>query len=360
MDRDDQAIKLQATRRKARFPRVNFDETSTNIGSDYLIKHLVDKGGNVIIYGPSGSGKTFFTIDMVSHIAGGISWRGKRVKLGLVIYVASEAGESILRRFAAWRMEKLGEAREAPVTMTILTRGPNFLDKLDVAEFIADLKSLEEDWKRPIAVVVFDTVSRSIPGGDENTAKDMTRVVATADQIRDEFKAATVFVHHSGKVADHGPRGHSSLFAAADTVVCVEDRIATVEKSRDGVTGDIFPFDLSPVDLGCDQDGDPITTCVVIPSDAPPRAAKLQRLTADEALALAALKEVSIQLPETSVIPSGKFGANVDDWRRTFYVRLGESRDVEQSAKRQAFNRGKKGLLAKKLVGAYEAFAWIG
>ena len=74
---------------------------------------------------------------------------------------------------------------------------------------------------------------------------------------------------------------------------------------------------------------------------------------------LAALKEVSKPLPATSVIPGGKAGAPVEDWRRTFYARLGESRDVEQAAKRQAFNRGKKGLIAKQVVGAWETYAWI-
>jgi hypothetical protein len=43
--------------------------------------------------------------------------------------------------------------------------------------------------------------------------------------------------------------------------------VANIEKSRDGGTGEQFPFRLDVVDLGVDDDGDPVTTCVVTPTD---------------------------------------------------------------------------------------------
>ena len=37
---------------------------------------------------------------------------------------------------------------------------------------------------RPVALVVIDTLSRAMSGGDENGAKDMTAFVANLDAIR--------------------------------------------------------------------------------------------------------------------------------------------------------------------------------
>jgi RecA-family ATPase len=123
----------------------------------------------------------------------------------------------------------------------------------------------------PLGMTVLDTLSRSIPGGDENTGPDMSMVIAAADRIRNEFDSATTVVHHSGKTAGKGARGHTSLTAAADVVLSAVERCATIEKSRDGITGEQFPFDLRVIELGRDDEGDPITTCIVQPTDRPPK-----------------------------------------------------------------------------------------
>jgi RecA-family ATPase len=358
MDRDAQAQERIAAKR---FPKVWLNDARVDLSAPFVVKQLIPSGGLIVVYGPAGSGKTFEVIDLAGRVAAGLPWRGRRVRQGSVVYVAAEAGASILRRFVAWRDRNLSEAREARVPLVIITKPSNLLNQVEVSELLAQLKTIAEEINQPISLVVFDTVSRSIPGGDENAAKDMTLVVSAADQIRDELGAATLLVHHTGKDPGKGARGHSALFAAADTVIAVSDHVATVEKVRDGVAGEQFPFALDVIDLGTDQDGDQVTTCVVRhlnDSDQKPRK-EVQRLTADETLALNALREVSAPLAASSTIPGGKLGSTVDEWRRMFYARLGESRDVDQPAKRQAFNRGKKGLLAKKLVGAWEGFAWI-
>jgi KaiC/GvpD/RAD55 family RecA-like ATPase len=341
-----------------KFPRVWLDDATPAIEADYLLKGIVERGKLCVIYGPAGDGKTFFMGDMAGHIAAEIPWRGRRVRSGLVVYVAAEAGASILRRFFAWREHRLGEAREGRIPLAIITRGVNLLNMTEVEALLVELRAIAAEIGLPLALVIFDTLSRSIPGGDENRSEDMTRVIEACDAIRDELGAATAIVHHSGKDSTKGARGHSSLFGAADTVISVVERVAVVEKSRDGVQGDQFPFALDVVDLGTDADGDAVTTCIVRPLDGAKKSPR-KKLTADEQIALDALREVCEPLPGTTVIPTGKVGATVEKWRRTFYARLGESREVEQDAKRQAFNRGKKGLIAKQVVGAWESFAWI-
>jgi hypothetical protein len=190
----------------------------------------------------------------------------------------------------------------------------------------------------------------------------MTAVVAVADRIRAELKASTLFVDHSGKDARKGARGHSALFAAADMVLSVVDRVATVEKVRDGIAGERFGFDLKVVDLGTDEDGDPIATCIVGPGEQISRS-KPPKLTSTENVALQALKEVLVQSGEiragTSVLPAGIKSARLEAWQRRFPARLGETRETNSNAARKSFFRAKTRLASKKVCGLWEEFAWI-
>lgn len=292
---------------KQPFPYTWVSEAKFELDSRYLVKGLMDHGSFTLIFGPSGSGKSFFTADLAQHIATGQSWRGRKVNQSLVVYVASEAGASILKRFVCWRENRIGESAES-IPLAILTRGPNLILKPQVAELRSQLLHMQEESKTKIGLVIFDTLSRSMPGGDENKAEHMTEVISVADYLRDEFKAATAFVHHSGKDAERGARGHSSLFAAADCVIRVDERIATIDKVRDGVSGERFPFVLEPIEIGTDIDGDSVYTCLLSASDssAPQKrqepVGKNQRIVLKELRALSPNGDVS---PGTSEIPKG-------------------------------------------------------
>jgi len=60
-------------------------------------------------------------------------------------------------------------------------------------------------------------------------------------------------VHHAGKDAARGSRGHSLLHCAVDTEIEVtrnSGHTATVTKQRDGATGEQVVFRLRQVELG--------------------------------------------------------------------------------------------------------------
>src|SRR5262249_34374227 len=109
IDRDAQADRLKA---KRRFPYVWLDDAQPNPAGSYVLKRLIDELTTTVLYGPSGCGKTAQAIDVACHIAAAMPWRGRRVRGGLVVYVAAEAGQSMLRRIAAWRDKHLAESRE--------------------------------------------------------------------------------------------------------------------------------------------------------------------------------------------------------------------------------------------------------
>lgn len=336
-----------------RFPHIWLKDAQVDFENTDIVKRLIPGRGLVLVYGPSGDGKTFWTIDLACHVASGQEWRGKRVRRSLVIYIAAEAGTSIVRRFVACGTQD--------IPLAIITRGANLLDLKDVDALLWELKSLVLEAGLPVGMVVFDTYSRSMPGGDENGPQDVTQVIAAADRLRDELGATTLFVHHSGKDEARGARGWNGLYAAADCVINVIDKVASVKKSRDGASDESFPFALRVVDLGEDSDGDLLTTCVVEHSDAASgRPPSTKALPATAGVAFTALQEAinedGMRLPETSSIPRGTVAVTLAVWRDRFKLRFGNDDDVSF---RQAFRRSKADLLKAGRIQILDPNVWL-
>lgn len=345
------------------FPYTWVAQAQANFDTRPIIKGLIDPGAFVVIYGPSGSGKSFFTADIAEAVAVGESWRGRKVSGGLVVYIASEAGSSILRRFIAWREHNFSEqAMTDGLPLAIVTRGPNLLASVEVEKLIETLKHLQEEAKVPLVLVVFDTLSRSMHGGDENKAEDMTMAVNAADLIRDRFNAATVYVHHTGKDPAKGARGHSALFAAADVVMSIDNRAATVEKVRDGVTGERFAFSLEPVQIGTDTDGDPVMTCLLNADDGPAQPARAKLPTGrNQRIVLPVLRTIAAERnersPGTSAIPKGVLMASMAEVIESALPKFGD--DAKGFRSREKVKDALIGLQAAGFVGIHGDRIWL-
>jgi hypothetical protein len=277
----------------------------------------------------------------------------------LVVYVASEAGGSILKRFIGWRDQRISEAAD-PLPLAILTRGPSLLDKMAVAVLAEQLLEMQDKAKLPLGLVAFDTLSRSIPGADENSAKDITEAVSVSDYLRDTFKASTTFVHHSGKNIEQGARGHSSLFAAADCVLRISDHLAVVEKVRDGVAGEQFPFSLEPIDLGTDEDGDELTTCILshvgtYHEPKPPKGIGAnQRIVLTQLSAL--ISASGVRQAGTSAIPQGVLAVRFEDLLGACSHKFPGDADWR---KKQRLSSALVGLQGAGVIGVHGEFIWL-
>jgi hypothetical protein len=232
----------------------------------YLIKGVFPAKGVAAIYGPSASGKTFLTLDVSLAVARGLPWFGRRVNKTGVVYVAAEGEAGISDRLRAALGEDLEDvAMEIVPSPVDLLRGVADLDALVSAIRAAETRI------GPVGLVVIDTLARCMPGGDENTSDSMGAFLQNVDALRRAIDGLALIVHHTGKDTSAGARGHSSFFGAMDGCLEVsrdgDHRSFKVAKSRDGVDGESQAFRLVSVELGTDDDGDPITSCVVEPDD---------------------------------------------------------------------------------------------
>jgi hypothetical protein len=244
-----------------RFELIPFSKIGLDTEPAYLVKGIIPREGLCVVWGPPKCGKSFLVFDLVMHIALGGPYRERRVRQGAVVYCALEGGHAFKNRVEAFRQRFLAEdIGDVPFH---LMASPMAL----VADQAALITSIRECCITP-SVVVVDTLSRSL-AGSESDDRDMAAFIKAADAVREAFNCAVIIVHHCGHEGTR-PRGHSSLMGAIDAQIAVkrdaaDNIIATVEFMKDGPQGDEFASRLEVAEIGIDDDGDKITSCVIVP-----------------------------------------------------------------------------------------------
>lgn len=242
-------------RKRGRFTPMTVDEFLARPKAGYIVQGLVPKADLVVIYGDSGSGKTFVALDIVASIARGVPWRGRKTRQGRVVYLCAEGNEGFQNRVDAYRREHQCDLRG----MEIIAAQPNLMEKPEALEVGREIGRCD--------VLVIDTFAQVMPMGNENSGEDMGKVLMHCRGLRRMTGAVIILIHHSGKDASRGARGWSGLRAAADAELEVVRangaRLVRVSKQKDGQDGLLFGFQLDIVNLGLDESGELLTSCVV-------------------------------------------------------------------------------------------------
>jgi hypothetical protein len=224
----------------------------------WRIKGVLPVAGLAAVFGASGSGKSFLVLDALQALAAGADWFGHRVKPCDVLYAALEGEGGIAGRVNAYRCRHGSTAGN----IRYLVQPFSLLDGGDIHDLAQAIQATGG-----AGVVVLDTLNRAAPGADENDSKSMGLIIAAAKGLQTLIGGLVLLVHHTGKDASKGLRGHSSLHAALDAAIEVrrdgDRREWLIAKSKDGEDGAAHPFTLDVVGLGLDEDGEAVTSCVV-------------------------------------------------------------------------------------------------
>lgn len=341
----------------ARIRLIPFDEIALRPHRRYLIKGLIPRVGMTIVWGPPKSGKSFWVFDAMMHVAIGREYRGRRVQHGPVIYCAFEGQSGLEARVQAFRLRFLDNEPGAipfylqPATLDLVADHPALID---VIQRQGDL--------RPAAVVL-DTVNRSLRGS-ESSDEDMSAYVRAADAIREAFDCAVILVHHCGVEASR-PRGHTALTGAADAQIAIkrdgaDNIVATVELAKDGPQGDMVLSQLEVEEVGADEDGEAITSCVVVPAEGEAIAGG-SKVTGAARTALQllqkALDEVGEPSPGGPRFPATGRTTKVSVWRS--YCEAGTIAESDKpDSRRRAFVRSSTRLQSLGLIGVWSDRVW--
>jgi len=130
---------------------------------------------------------------------------------------------------------------------------------------------------------------------------------------------------------------------------------------KDGPEGAVIVSRLEPVDVGFDEDGDPISSCVIRPSetvDAP--AQKVATGAAKVALNLLykAIAEAGEVPPASNHIPANTRTCRTSVWRSYCYAGTVAESD-NPDTKQKAFVRASKQLQALGLIGVWNDNVWV-
>src|SRR3984893_7663725 len=351
---------LDAQVRTARFELIPFDKIAFDTAPAYLVKGLVPRVCLSVIWGPPKCGKSFLVFDLLMHVALGWKYRGRRVQQGPVVYCAFEGQAGLRNRVEAFRQRRLAEGADN-VPFYLIADAMNLV--AEHPALIASVRAALDDTKP--AAIALDTLNRSMPGS-ESSDEDMTAYVKAGDALRMAFDCAVVIVHHCGHEGTR-PRGHSSLMGAVDAQNAVkrdaaDNIIVTVEFMKDGPQGDEFASRLEVVEIGTDDDGDKITSCVIVPVEGlEPQKEKPKKLPAATAKALKALHEIideaGIIPPHDSYIPPATRAVTVEEWRGHAYKR-GLCSSGESDAKKHVFRRAFDCLVENHRIAVSEPYVW--
>lgn len=230
----------------------------------YRVKNVLPRDGLAALFGPPGSAKTFLALNLAFSISEGDEWFGYRVEPCSVLYVCLEGQGGLPQRMQTYVKSQNAQSGKQ---LRFITEPFSLLEQDDLSALI---RTVNNSGLVP-RVIVIDTLSAASAGADENSSADMGKLLEAAKRIREECGGLVILVHHSGKDATKGLRGHSSLSAALDVVIHVtrndDQRSWELAKAKDGVDGREHPFRLSTAELGVDEDGDQVTSCVIVPGE---------------------------------------------------------------------------------------------
>ena len=218
------------------------------------------------MFGPSGCGKTFFALDLAVHVARGQPWRGRAVLQGAVVYVAAEGGHGILDRLTAFSCKYGIDPKDVPF---YVIPEPIDLCNSETEDLLScHLGNLRD---QPVRLLVIDTVSRALAGGNENSSDHMGALVQRCDKLRAAPAHTSCCCTTPARTRAKGHEDIHLLRAAVDTEIEMtwdkegQSGLANVTKQRDSRTEGAFAFKLAEIDIALRDDGSPVTSCVVVP-----------------------------------------------------------------------------------------------
>lgn len=376
----------------SRFGAVTWDQIDAP-GKTYeqLVKGLLTCNELSMLLGESQSGKSFVAIDLAMAIARGVDFFGRRVLRGGVIYQAGESATGVRRkRLPAYRRHY--DVAGDRVPFVLLQEPLDLYTSEDATDaFIEECRYWAKTFgDLPLRLIVIDTFNKATPGANENDGKDMGAVLARCDRIRRETGAHVMLVHHLNSGGTKA-RGHTSLFANVENVITVkriEDasdgdgrpmREWKIAKQKDGEDGVARRFVLRGVQIGTDEDGDPITSCVVMPPGGQTLDERFPdgiSVGANNQVFLRALYEAintkGVLAPrDLGLAHNARAVTRKDLWETVQGVMGDDPEDIqpgeteEAAARRRAANRRQAGkrardyLYSKGVIGQNEEWVWL-
>jgi len=181
---------------------------------DWLVDRCIERATVTSIFGAPKSGKSFIAIAMACSIASGKDFYG----FDTMLYLAGEGHTAVARRIKSYEQFYGRSLEKAP--LLISNRGSRIGDDAEFAMLQEVCRDIEREHGN-VGMIIVDTLARNY-GLNENSTEDMNKFIQRIDELKEEFQASMVIVHHTGHGSNGRARGSSVLPAALDYEFKVE------------------------------------------------------------------------------------------------------------------------------------------
>jgi hypothetical protein len=342
---------------------------------EWLIEGVIPAGSFTALYGPPGSFKSFIALDIAEAIATGRSWMGKEVRqTGAVLYLAGEGFGGIGARIKAC---KLHHQTEDGAPIYIVRHQLNLRSSAeDFNALMLAVVQLVEQTGMEFQLAIVDTLARAFGGGNENSSEDMGAFITAMGKVQEFLNCALMVLHHSGKDAAKGLRGHSSLLGAVDTeleLLRFDDQmkgVLTISKQKDGADNERFGFEMveveiRPAGLGLTE---AVVSLAVQASDS-----AVNEMPKNTKNNIGGGKNQTIQMTSLETVVKAKgilrfiegqqrMVVNLADWRAEFRSKKGVTDDSIETQKKsfdKAWERAQKNLQESGEIGIRDKLVWL-
>ena len=269
----------ESTKAKPLFLNIESWDTIQDEPVEWLIEKVIPKKSFVALYGPPGSYKSFIALDIAEAVATGRTWMGNEIRTpGAVLYICGEGHGGIGARIRAC---KIHNNTQQGAEIYVIRHQLNLRSsEEDFNLLMLSIQQLINDTGVEFSLLQIDTLARAFGGGNENDSQDMGAFITNIGRVQRMLDCTIMILHHSGKDATRGLRGHSSLLGAVDTQLELlrmeggkRDGIAgsgllTISKQKDGADNIKIGFEMVEVELAASNLGlEPVISLAVNPSD---------------------------------------------------------------------------------------------
>lgn len=182
---------------------------------------ILPRQGLVVVGGPPKRGKSLLIKQQALARATSAPWLGYTTTRGVTLSLQAEIPERELQT-----RTRIMQTASGPVPRGLIHFVTHRGLRLDRRDDLRTVRTLIETLKPDL--VQIDPLARFFTG-DENSSRDVGRLIASLDELIQAYGVAIELVHHTAKPSSDDPRsgglrlrGSTALFAAADSVLILD------------------------------------------------------------------------------------------------------------------------------------------
>lgn len=357
----------------------------TFTSEEWLIHGIVPARSYVLLIGRRGSAKSFLGLEAAFRGACGSNFFGQKCeKFGTIYFVGEKKGR-FGKRVRAWIQ---ASGKPDPAVM-VVDKVPNLLLDQDVDEVIAFIerqKPAFEERGAPLGVIMLDTLVRSIGGANDSDFEVAGHATEAIQRIIDATGVTVMPLHHMAKSLDQTTaRGAGVWEDAADSIIRIDRkpgadvRTVTLSKQSDEADGLEFGFGLEVVEVGQDDRGRIVSSCIIRKCAVPDPVvgsglSKTPKLSPAAQMIMAAFNRLMNEgphhpAPMVAGVHGGMRAVTPDDLRqKAFDIGLGgpppeDGAEAKEKAKfsdnrRKAFTNGLQAAIAAGMLRTEKSLIW--